>query len=82
VSKSGYKLTHATILYLENHPTKMKSQQMMELLLAMREDMRAWIKQMDAWLTDTNYTQEKTKACQEKTEARPEGKEEPTSVDM
>jgi hypothetical protein len=54
---------------------------MMELPLAMREDMKAWRKQMDAWVRDINGTRGEKMACQGKAEAHLEG-EEPTSVDM
>jgi hypothetical protein len=68
---------------------KQEMKQIMEMLLAMQESMKANQARMDAMhkamaRIDANIktNREKTMACQENTEARLEGKEEPTSEDM
>jgi hypothetical protein len=64
----------------------MESQQIMELLLAMWEDMKADHKEMmarmDAFRANMKYSRKEMMDCQENMEAHLEGKEEPASVDM
>jgi hypothetical protein len=66
---------------------KQEVAQIMELLLAMKEDIRANHEKrmaiIRAWgQTDTKDNEEEAMACKEKTEVRLEEEEEPTSVEI